>query len=63
MRPTRGKRSGVEHGTITLWVLGLATDYCVRFTALDAVQLGFRTHLVTDACRAVDCCAVSSGGA
>ena len=27
-------------------VVGLATDYCVRFTALDAARLGFRTNLL-----------------
>jgi nicotinamidase/pyrazinamidase len=36
-----------------VYVLGLATDYCVKFTALDAVELGFRTHLIEDACRGV----------
>jgi nicotinamidase/pyrazinamidase len=35
-------------------VMGLATDYCVKFTALDAVQLGFKTTLVRDASRAVN---------
>lgn len=35
-------------------VLGLATDYCVRFTALDAVAEGFRTFLIEDACRGVE---------
>lgn len=35
-------------------VLGLATDYCVKFTALDAVDLGFRTRLIVDGCRAVE---------
>ncbi len=37
-----------------LWVCGLTTDYCVRFTALDAVKLGFEVHLVADACRGVN---------
>lgn len=37
-----------------LFVLGLALDYCVRFSALDAVAEGFRTRLVLDACRAVN---------
>ena len=35
-------------------ILGLATDYCVKFTALDACQLGFNTFLVEDACRGVN---------
>ncbi|MBK7825832.1 bifunctional nicotinamidase/pyrazinamidase [Nannocystis sp.] len=41
-------------GESELWVLGLATDYCVKATALDAVRLGFRTSLVVDGCRAVE---------
>jgi nicotinamidase/pyrazinamidase len=35
-------------------VCGLATDYCVRATALDAVQLGFTTIVLEDAVRAVN---------
>jgi nicotinamidase/pyrazinamidase len=41
-------------GVAEVFVCGLATDYCVKFTALDAVGLGFRTHLVEDACRGVN---------
>ena len=37
-----------------IYVLGLATDYCVKFTALDARRLGFETSLIEDACRGVD---------
>jgi len=35
-------------------VMGLATDYCVKFTALDAVSLGFKTILILDGCRGVE---------
>jgi nicotinamidase/pyrazinamidase len=37
-----------------LFICGLATDYCVRASALDAARLGFRITLVADACRGVD---------
>ena len=37
-----------------VWVLGVATDYCVKFTALDARTLGFKTTLIADACRGVN---------
>jgi nicotinamidase/pyrazinamidase len=41
-------------GIDTVYIGGLATDYCVKATALDAVKYGFRTYLILDACRAVD---------
>lgn len=37
-----------------VFVMGLATDYCVKFTALDSVDLGFKTYLVEDGCRGVN---------
>ncbi len=40
-------------GVDAVSVLGLATDYCVKFTALDAVGLGMRTTLIEDGCRGV----------
>ena len=43
-----------ERGIETTSVLGLATDYCVKETALDAARLGFRTTLVADGIRAVN---------
>jgi len=43
-----------EQGANEVAVCGLALDYCVKFTALDAARLGFRTRLVVDACRAVE---------
>jgi nicotinamidase/pyrazinamidase len=41
-------------GVSDVWVLGLATDYCVKFTVLDALQLGFRVRVVSDGCRGVN---------
>lgn len=43
-----------EQAAKEVHVCGLATDYCVKFTALDAVALGFETHLLEDACRGVE---------
>lgn len=41
-------------GVTKLYIAGLATDYCVKFTALDAVSLGFKTWVIQDACRGVN---------
>jgi len=43
-----------ERNIKKLYICGIATDYCVKFTALDAAQLGFDTYLITDACRGVN---------
>ncbi len=43
-----------ERGTTEVWLAGLATDFCVGFSALDAARLGFRVTLLTDAARAID---------
>jgi nicotinamidase/pyrazinamidase len=43
-----------QRGVRELFIAGLATDYCVRFTALDARQLGYATWLVADGCRGVN---------
>ena len=37
-----------------LYIGGLATDYCVKASAMDATKNGFKTYLLLDACRAVD---------
>ena len=44
------RRKGIRR----LWVGGLALDYCVRATVLDAVAEGFEVHLLTAATRAVE---------
>ncbi len=41
-------------GVTQLYILGLATDYCVKFSALDAARLGFETFVVEDGCRGVE---------
>jgi nicotinamidase/pyrazinamidase len=41
-------------GVTSVTIAGLATDYCVKFTALDALRLGFETTVVRDACRGVE---------
>lgn len=41
-------------GVTEVFVCGLATDYCVKFTALDAADMGFKTHLIEDASRGVN---------
>ncbi|PCI23382.1 MAG: nicotinamidase/pyrazinamidase [SAR324 cluster bacterium] len=37
-----------------LFIMGLATDYCVKFTALDAIKLGYNTTVIIDGCRGVE---------
>ncbi len=43
-----------DAGVGSVVVCGLATDYCVKATALDAVRLGYEVELMTDAIAAVD---------
>lgn len=43
-----------EQGVEEVWVGGLATDYCVKNTVLDAVREGFKVKVVADAMRAVE---------
>jgi nicotinamidase/pyrazinamidase len=41
-------------GVTRVYLLGLATDYCVRFTALDALAEGFATEVILSGCRGVN---------
>jgi nicotinamidase/pyrazinamidase len=43
-----------EHGVDRVVIAGLATDYCVKETAMDAIRLGWDTIVVTEAIRAVN---------
>ena len=41
-------------GITTLAMVGLATDFCVQYSALDAARLGFDVTVLEEACRAID---------
>lgn len=43
-----------ERGIKAITLVGLATDYCVAYSALDAARLGYRVTLLEGACRAID---------
>ena len=43
-----------QEGITDLYVVGLAFDYCVKHTAIDAVEHGFKTFVIEDATKAVD---------
>jgi nicotinamidase/pyrazinamidase len=43
-----------EHDVTEIYLAGLATDYCVKYSALDAVSLGFKTNVFLEACRGVN---------
>ena len=42
-----------RHGINTVYIAGLATDYCVSYTAKDAARLHYETYIVMDASRAI----------
>ena len=43
-----------DRGVTDLTFVGLALDFCVAWSAMDAARLGFRARVVEDACRAID---------
>ncbi len=53
------RSTGLEHflrqkEISDIYIAGLATDYCVKYSVLDAVKLGFNVYVVSDACRPVN---------
>ncbi|MCG8707683.1 bifunctional nicotinamidase/pyrazinamidase [Brenneria sp. 4F2] len=42
------------HDVAHLTVMGIATDYCVKFSVLDALELGYTTDVLVDGCRGVN---------
>jgi nicotinamidase/pyrazinamidase len=54
-----GSATGLEDfllaaGVRQLFLLGLATEYCVKYSALDALRLGFAVWIIVDGCRGID---------
>lgn len=43
-----------ENQITTVYVVGLATDYCVKYTVLDGLKLGFKMVCITDGCRGIN---------
>lgn len=43
-----------EKGIKNVYLAGLATDYCVKYSVLDALKLGFNTYVIIDACRGIN---------
>ena len=43
-----------ERSVKEIYLLGLALDYCVKYSALDARQLGLNTHVILDGCRGIE---------
>lgn len=43
-----------ERGFKRIFITGLATDFCVQYTALDAVGQGFKVFVIEEACRGID---------
>jgi nicotinamidase/pyrazinamidase len=52
--PTGLKGYLMERGIEKVFVTGLATDFCVAWTALDARKAGFETYVIEDACRGIN---------
>ena len=53
------RHTGLAHylekrGVKELYLMGLALDYCVKYSTLDARHLGLNTHVIVDGCRGID---------
>ena len=54
-RKSTGMSDYLKQQNITdVYIVGVATDYCVKYTALDAVTLGLNTHVIANACQGVN---------
>jgi len=43
-----------SHGVTSVFICGLAADYCVYFTALDALSLGYEATILDESTKAID---------
>ncbi len=43
-----------SHGIQNVYIAGLATDYCVKYSVLDACACGFNTFVISDACQGIN---------
>ena len=43
-----------KHGIKDIYLMGLALDYCVKYSALDARHLGLNTYVIVDGCRGIE---------
>lgn len=43
-----------ERGITTVYVVGIATDFCVAWTAIDAANLGFESYVIADVTKGID---------
>jgi nicotinamidase/pyrazinamidase len=53
------RHTGLAHylekrGVKDIYLMGLALDYCVKYSTLDARQLGLNTHVIVDGCRGIE---------
>ena len=53
------RHTGLAHylekrGIKDVYLMGLALDYCVKYSTLDARELGLNTHVIVDGCRGID---------
>jgi nicotinamidase/pyrazinamidase len=53
------RHTGLAHylekrGVKDIYLVGLALDYCVKYSTLDARQLGLNTHVILDGCRGIE---------
>lgn len=52
-----------ENGISEIYIGGLATDYCVKFSVLDALKLGYKVNVIEDACKGINLNAKDSDNA